>query len=530
MRINRIQRLSGLVVMFLAMTAAAFAGVSISAPSPGATTGSPVHFVASASASAPISAMRIYVDNNSMYTVNASSLDTYVSLGNGGHDVVIVAWDTNGNPYRQEETITVSGSSGGGGGGGGSGVSISSPASGATVGSPVHVVASATFGGSVAAMRIYIDGNNMYTVNAGSIDTYVNAGTGSHDLAVVAWDNNGTAYKQEYNFTVGSSSGGGGGGGGSGSGVSISAPSSGATVSSPFTVTASASASTSISAMRIYLDGNDMYTVSSNQLNTSVSASSGTHDLAVVAWDSNGTAYKQEYNITVSGSGGGGGGGGGTPSGATTFWEIQQMSGWGSCTVCAGAGGSGPAASYWTSQGVGSPSLSGSSMQFHISGSTPYSDVLWWKDLTPNDNATNYKYDVDFYIANPQYSQALEFDVNVNVGNAGTYFIFGTQCDIDGGGQFDVWDTAGNRWVPTGAWCGRPSAYTWHHLTWEFTRTNSQATFIAVTLDGNKQYINYTFWGKGGSWPAINVAFQMDGDSNMDAYSVWLDNVTLSYW
>src|SRR5215471_21594824 len=137
MRKNRMQRLSGLVVVFLSMTAAAFAGVSISSPSSGATVGSPVHFVASASASAPISAMRIYVDNNSMYTVQASSLDTYLNLGNGGHDVVIVAWDTNGNPYNQEETITVSGSSGGGGGG--SGVSISSPASGATVGSPVHV-------------------------------------------------------------------------------------------------------------------------------------------------------------------------------------------------------------------------------------------------------------------------------------------------------------------------------------------------------------------------------------------------------
>src|SRR5215472_1654075 len=188
MRNIRMHRWWGLVIACLFMTAAAFAGVSVSSPSPGATVGSPVQFVASASASTPISAMRIYVDNNSMYTVQASSLDTYLNLGNGGHDVVIVAWDTNGNPYNQEETITVSGSAGGGGGG--SGVSISSPSSGSTVGAPVHVVASATFGGSVAAMRIYLDGSNMYTVNAGSIDTFVNAGTGSHDLAVVAWDNN----------------------------------------------------------------------------------------------------------------------------------------------------------------------------------------------------------------------------------------------------------------------------------------------------------------------------------------------------
>ena len=521
-------RLFSLVFACLFMTAAAFAGVTISSPTAGATTGSPVNFVASATGNAPIDAMRIYVDNNSMYTVHAASLNTSLSLGTGSHNVVVVAWDTNGTSYSKAIGITVSGSaappppppSS-------SGVSISAPASGATVGSPVHVVASANIGATVSAMRIYLDNNNMYTVNAGSIDTTVPAGTGGHDLVIVAWDTSGTPYRQEITFNVGSSSppppppp--------SGNGVTISSPGSGATTSSPIHVVASASAGSPIAAMRIYLDGNNMYTTQSNQLDTTVSASSGGHDLVVVAWDNNGNPYKQE--ITVNVSGGGGGSPPPVPGGATTFNQIQQMGGWGSCTVCAGAGGSGPAAQYWTQQGVTSPTLSGSSMEFNISGSTPWSDVLWWKDLTPNDNATNYRYDVDFYIKQPQLSQALEFDVNVNVGNVGTYFIFGTQCDIGGGGQFDVWDTAGNRWVPTGAHCGMPAAYTWHHLTWEFTRTNSQATFVAVTLDGVKQYINYTFWGKQGSWPAINVAFQMDGDANMDTYSVWLDNVTLSYW
>jgi len=230
--------------------------------------------------------MRIYVDNNNMYTVQAASLNTSLSLSTGAHDVVIVAWDSNGTPYRQEFNITVTNSpppppSG-------SGITISAPAAGSTVGAPVHVVASANIGATVSAMRIYLDNNNMYTVNASNIDTTVNAGNGSHDLVIVAWDTNGNPYRQEINFNVGS--------GNpppppppSGNGLTISTPGNGATVSSPIHVVASASAGSPIAAMRIYLDGNDMYTTQSNQMDTTVGASGGSHNLAVVAWDSNGT-------------------------------------------------------------------------------------------------------------------------------------------------------------------------------------------------------------------------------------------------
>src|SRR5215471_8918173 len=198
MRQIRLRRFSCLTITCLFMTAAAFAGVSVSSPSPGASVGSPVQFVASASASSPISAMRIYVDNNNMYTVQAASLNTSLSLSTGAHDVVIVAWDSNGTPYRQEFNITVTNSpppppSG-------SGITISAPAAGSTVGAPVHVVASANIGATVSAMRIYLDNNNMYTVNFSNIDTTVNAGNGSHDLVIVAWDTNGNPYRQEITF------------------------------------------------------------------------------------------------------------------------------------------------------------------------------------------------------------------------------------------------------------------------------------------------------------------------------------------
>ena len=97
--------------MFVLMTASAFAGVTVSSPAPGATAGSPVQFVATANGTYPISAMRIYVDGNSAYTVNASSLNTPLGIAAGGHSIVVQAWDTHGSVYKNAFSLTVSGSS-----------------------------------------------------------------------------------------------------------------------------------------------------------------------------------------------------------------------------------------------------------------------------------------------------------------------------------------------------------------------------------------------------------------------------------
>jgi len=57
--------------------------------------------------------------------------------------------------------------------------------------------------------------------------------------------------------------------------------------------------------------------------------------------------------------------------------SIQTMPGWQNCSVCAGINASGPAATYSMTQNQKSPSLSGHSAKFSISGKTPYSDALW---------------------------------------------------------------------------------------------------------------------------------------------------------
>jgi len=315
-------------------------------------------------------------------------------------------------------------------------------------------------------------------------------------------------------------------------GVSVTSPATGSTSGSPVHFVASATSTHPVTAMRIYVDNVSVYLVSASKLDASLAVGAGTHSVVVQAWDSTGAVFKAPMTLTVTGT---------TappppppppgmpnpPSTAVTKGDIDQMAGWESCTVCAGAGANGPVATYSMVENQASPSLDGLAAKFSISGTKPYSDALWWKQLGAVDSATNLRYDVQFYITNPGVAQALEFDNNQS--NGAHKFIYGTQCNIKGG-HWDVWGNAAGNWISTGIACSAPTAFTWHHLTWEFQRTATNVVFVAFTYDGVTHYVNRSYPARGSSVHELNVAFQMDGDNAMHAYSAWLDKVSLTYW
>ena len=312
-------------------------------------------------------------------------------------------------------------------------------------------------------------------------------------------------------------------------GVTVSSPTTGSTSTSPVHFVASATSANPITAMRIYVDNVSVYLISASKLDISVAMGSGTHNVVVQAWDSTGAVFKTPFTLTVSGTTPTPAPGLPTPpSTATIKADIDQMTGWQSCTVCAGAGANGPVAIYSMVENQASPSLDGHSAKFSISGPTPYSDALWWKQLGAADGATNLKYDVSFYVTNPSVIQALEFDSNQ--ANGTTRWIFGTQCNIKGANHWDVWGNANGNWISTGIPCFAPTAFQWHHLTWEFKRTATQVIYVGFTYDGVTHYVNRAYTPRPSSVHELNVAFQMDGDSAMHAYSTWLDKVTLTYW
>ena len=212
---------------------------------------------------------------------------------------------------------------------------------------------------------------------------------------------------------------------------------------------------------------------------------------------------------------------------STTKTYIEKMSGWQSCSSCAGAGGSGPTVTHSMSQGVTSPTMGAKSAKFSIGGSASYGDALWWKQLGADSSAHNFTYSAYYYLKNPSAAQALEFDVNQSVG--GHKFIFGTQCNM-AAHTYDVW-SVGTHWVHTGISCSRPQAYKWNHIVLQFQRTSGgNVKFVSVSINGSTHYINRTYAPKASSTKELNVAFQMDGNKYMTDYQTWVENVTLKYW
>ena len=197
------------LVLIMLSSLMAFADVSVSSPSDGATVSSPVQFVASASAANGIAAIRVYVDNNSAYLTYSSSFNTSIPLSTGSHYVVVQAWDNSGNVYKQIMTINVSGSSSGSPAASNSGgpVSVSSPTEGAVVGSPVQFVASSTSPDQypITAMQIYVDDQLDYSTNTAQLDTSLSLGQGSHRAVVKSWNTAAESFSQTVDFSVGSS-------------------------------------------------------------------------------------------------------------------------------------------------------------------------------------------------------------------------------------------------------------------------------------------------------------------------------------
>jgi hypothetical protein len=232
---------------------------------------------------------------------------------------------------------------------------------------------------------------------------------------------------------------------------------------------------------------------------------------------------------------------------ANSFSNLQQSSGWGqygqgppdfidcSPSPCDGI-------TFSMAQGIQSPSMSGASAKFDLGGTADYTDALFNNHLIgpfssqglPDKNQTlvptyhNFTYDVYFYGSNLELSQAVEFDINQFFNNLG--FIWGHECRIAGGHEWDVWNNVTAHWTPTGIPC-YPNSNAWNHLTIQVQRTSdNQLLYRSITLNGVTNTLNqYYDHGSAVNWYGITVNYQMDGNSQQTPYSVYLDNLTFSY-
>ena len=255
-----------------------------------------------------------------------------------------------------------------------------------------------------------------------------------------------------------------------------------------------------------------------------------------------------------AGGTGGTGGTGGSPPGnpnAVVLSDLHLKGGWtgyallrsDNYSICGTCVPMGPEATWEMLQGIPSPSVSGSSTQFDIGGGTVFSDILWNNhligDLSSQDlkdskktlvpSLHNFVYEAYFFGSDLSLSQALEFDINQFLN--GKSFIWGHECRIAGGHEWDTWDNVNKRWVKSGIACN-PKENEWNHLVIEVQRTeDSRLLFQSITLNDQKSVLNrYDNPSVRKDWYGVTINYQQDGNRDQAAYSIWLDKVNFSYW
>ncbi|HXM66813.1 MAG TPA: Ig domain-containing protein [Candidatus Acidoferrum sp.] len=272
---------------------------------------------------------------------------------------------------------------------------------------------------------------------------------------------------------------------------------------------------------------------------------SGGFSFAISVSDSKGLSKQQALQISVASAASTSTSGG---NGGKTFSNLQSSSGWGqygqgppsfvdcSPSPCDGI-------TFSMQQGIQSPSMSGESTQYSLGGTAPYNDGLWNNHLIgpfssqglPDTSHSlaptlhDFTYDVYFFGSNLALSQALEFDINQFFNSMG--FIWGHECRIAGGSEWDVWNNQTAHWTPTGIPC-HPNNNAWNHLTIQVQRTsNNELLYQSITLNGVTSNLNWTFapGPAPANWYGVTVNYQMDGNNKQDSYSVYLDNLTFTY-
>jgi hypothetical protein len=95
-------------ICLLASSCIAQVAVHVAAPLANATVTAPVHVQATASSSHPITGWVVYLDNVSVYTSSAASINANFAALKGTHQLVIRAWDSTGAYGSQALQATVS--------------------------------------------------------------------------------------------------------------------------------------------------------------------------------------------------------------------------------------------------------------------------------------------------------------------------------------------------------------------------------------------------------------------------------------
>jgi hypothetical protein len=208
MRLLLVSPVVFLCAVFTAIPAAACPGSTVSPsvtvcyPLANQVVSSPINVNARTTDSRTVSSLSIYLDNVLVQKVTGGFVNTSISAASGAHVLKVVGADSAGT-FSSSVNITVSGTcsntvdpS----------VKICAPANGATITSPVSLIATTKDSKTISALYVYLDNVAVQKTLGSQINTKISVGSGTHNLRIQAWDISGAILQAGVNINVGSGS------------------------------------------------------------------------------------------------------------------------------------------------------------------------------------------------------------------------------------------------------------------------------------------------------------------------------------
>jgi hypothetical protein len=222
-----------------------------------------------------------------------------------------------------------------------------------------------------------------------------------------------------------------------------------------------------------------------------------------------------------------------TPTSNATILNRVEESPWLTCGNCGNTGATGSTAAYSDTLGIATPSEDGSSTQFSIAATIPFTNGYFYQSHTPvtkQINALTYEFDLYIPAGSETLPQAIEFECQQILN--GWVYNFSWQA-LYPGNQWRIFDYGLKRWDATGIALTRFTPGTWHHIVAEYHNDTVAHTVLhdALTVDGVRMPVNITHnaFFSGAVNNQFTNAVQLDSDSTAAAYSVFIDQMKITY-
>lgn len=277
--------------------------VTICEPASGMVSTDKVRVVAGAKSDAGITAMKIYVDNVERYAAKTNRIYVSVPLTVGTHSIVVQAWDTLGRVFKASRQVTLQATQ----------VNCDQTSiypsirfcgmkPGDKFGQQVRFVSLAQAPPRlITSSRLYVNDVEAYRVSASKLDTVVMLPLGTSRAVAQSWDSAGNVYKVTaitncesvagvVSCSIVSA----------GNQVVMSAPMANGVFNSAVPIQARAyTPESSVSAVKVYVDGKQIYQTTGDTLNIAVPLVPGLHQVTVQAWSKTGAVFNSYRIITV---------------------------------------------------------------------------------------------------------------------------------------------------------------------------------------------------------------------------------------